>query len=103
MAISDGRRPYRRCRGRSRRRIPAVSPSKRLVHSENLRKANPIQISTTHTVDAQISCCLINTRSSLPLDFCLLNIRSVNRDGEELVDLVTKYDMDMVALTETYM
>ena len=92
-AISDGRRPYRRCRGGSRRRIPVLSPARRLAHSENLRKANPkklIQISTTPTFDAQISCCLINARS-----VC-------NKNGI-ILDYIISNDIDLAVITETWL
>lgn len=41
--------------------------------------------------------------SSQPLDFCLLNVRSVNRKGDQLVDFITENDLDIVALTETWL
>ena len=66
---------------------------KRLAHSENLRKANPknlIQISTTPTFDAQISCCLINARS-------------VCSKNDIILDYIISNDIDLAVITETWL
>ena len=40
--------------------------------------------------------------SSVPLDFCLLNTRGSHK-GDEIVEFVTDYDLDILALTETWL
>ena len=40
--------------------------------------------------------------SSIPLDFCLLNIRGSNK-GDEIVEFVTDNDLDILAMTETWL
>ena len=40
--------------------------------------------------------------SSIPLDFCLLNTRGSNK-GDEIVEFVTDNDLDILAMTETWL
>ena len=41
--------------------------------------------------------------SSVPLDFCLLNTHSGSNKGDEIVEFVTENDLDILALTETWL
>ena len=41
--------------------------------------------------------------SSVPLDFCLLNTRSGSNKGNEIVEFVAANDLDILALTETWL
>ena len=40
--------------------------------------------------------------SSMPLDVCLLNTRGSNK-GDEIVEFVTDNDLDILAMTETWL
>ena len=41
--------------------------------------------------------------SSIPLDFCLLYTRESSKGGGEIVEFVTNNDLDILALTETWL
>ena len=59
------------------------------IYGKQIQK-NLIQISTTPTFDAQISCCLINARS-------------VCNKNDIILDYIISNDIDLAVITETWL